>query len=295
MAPQTPFQSMVEGYAALLRQRPAAPAATPARARVAPGAPTVLLFSPHPDDECITGALPLRLLRQCGMRVVNVAVTLGSRVERRASRLEELGAACRWLGFDLVLPGDGGLERIVPETRADDPAAWAAAVARIAALLVERRPNVVFCPHAEDWNRTHVGTHHLVFDALARLPADSSLLVVETEYWGAMRAPNLMVESTGEDVTALVDALALHAGEVARNPYHLRLPAWMIDNVRRGAELVLGQGAGAPDVAFATLYRVRRWAGGRLRDGHDGGIVLAGRDDPARLFDPHAAGDRPWR
>ena len=70
-------------------------------------------------------------------------------------------------------------------------------------------------------------------------------LAVETEFWGAMDAPNLMVESSAADVADLVAALSLHVGEVARNAYHLRLPAWMIDNVRRGAELVGGQNGAA--------------------------------------------------
>jgi hypothetical protein len=51
---------------------------------------------------------------------------------------------------------------------------------------------------------------------------------------------------------------------VARNPYHLSLPAWMADNVRRGSELVGGQGAASPDFHFATLYRLGEWAHGRL-------------------------------
>src|SRR5208283_3144516 len=67
----------------------------------APDAPTALLFSPHPDDESITGGLALRLSRECGWRIINVAVTLGSKPERRAERLEELKGACRFLGFEL--------------------------------------------------------------------------------------------------------------------------------------------------------------------------------------------------
>ena len=55
-----------------------------------------------------------------------------------------------------------------------------------------------------------------------------------------MPVPNLMIASTVDDVAELVAALSLHAGEVRRNPYHRRLPAWMIDNVRRGAELLGG-------------------------------------------------------
>jgi hypothetical protein len=39
----------------------------------------------------------------------------------------------------------------------------------------------------------------------------------------------------------------------------------MTDNVRRGAELVGGQGASSPDFHFATLYRLREWANGGIQ------------------------------
>src|SRR4051794_25651970 len=74
----------------------------PARPVVAADAPRALIFSPHPDDECIIGGLALRLLREAGMRVVNVAVTQGSRVDRQVARWLELEAACEYLGFDLI-------------------------------------------------------------------------------------------------------------------------------------------------------------------------------------------------
>ncbi len=80
-----------------------------------------------------------------------------------------------------------------------------------------------------------------------------------------MPSPNLMVELSVEDVTRMITALSFHVGEVQRNPYHLLVPPWMQDNVRRGGELVGGQGGAAPDFSFATLYRVRRWASGELQ------------------------------
>jgi hypothetical protein len=40
----------------------------------------------------------------------------------------------------------------------------------------------------------------------------------------------------------------------------------MQENVRRGSELVGGQGEAAPDWTFATLYRLRRWNNGTLED-----------------------------
>jgi len=45
---------------------------------------------------------------------------------------------------------------------------------------------------------------------------------------------------------------------VRRNPYHARLPAWMMDNVRRGAELAGGQRA-APDSRSPRFNRLRKW------------------------------------
>ena len=54
----------------------------------------------------------------------------------------------------------------------------------------------------------------------------------------------------------MIAALERHTGEIERNPYHLRLPAFLADAVRRGGELVLGAGEAPPDFAFATLYRL---------------------------------------
>ena len=123
---------------------------------------------------------------------------------------------------------------------------------------------MIFIPHEHDGHETHIGTHFLALDALKTLPRDFKCHVVETEFWGPMAEPNLLVESSTKDVADLVAALACHIGEVRRNAYHARLPAWMMDNVRRGAELVGGQGEVAPDFAFATIYRLRKWKSGRL-------------------------------
>ena len=76
----------------------------------------------------------------------------------------------------------------------------------------------------------------------------------------------------------MMAALSCHVGEVQRNPYHLLVPAWMQDNVRRGGELVGGQGGAAPDFTFATLYRLRRWVdGGSSRS--KGGTASGCRDE----------------
>ena len=43
--------------------------------------PRVLVFAPHPDDECMN-SLAVRFMTECGFEIVDVEVTLGSNVER---------------------------------------------------------------------------------------------------------------------------------------------------------------------------------------------------------------------
>lgn len=207
--------------------------------------PVALILTPHPDDESITGLLPLRLQEEAGFRVWVVPATLGSRVDRRAARVRELRAACRVLGFEVRF------------LAAEDSAA------ELPAVLAAIRPDVVFLPHAKDGHPTHRATHRLGVAAMDA--ADGISRVVETEYWHPLERPNLMVAAGKSHVATLRRALACHVGEVARNDYAARLPAWMSDNVRRGAELVGGSGAAAPNMAYATLYRARIRAAGKWR------------------------------
>jgi N-acetylglucosamine malate deacetylase 1 len=277
-----PFRRFVSELERLQRQARALPLSGLEPSRPPPphpSAPLLLSFSPHPDDEAITGGLALRLRREAGWRVVNVAVTLGSAPARRAARADEGKACCEFLGFEQVLADPAGFERINLESRAGDAAHWARCVQRIAHLLALHAPRAICLPHADDWNATHVGTHHLVVDALKSLGPGFGVHAVETEFWGAMKTPNLMLELAADEVASLVAALSFHVGEVQRNPYHTSLPAWMIDNVRRGSELVLGQGAAAAPFTFATLYRLQRWESGGFVPVHARGRALSVRDD----------------
>lgn len=240
--------------------------ATPSQAAPSPvpGAPSVMIASPHPDDECIVGALPLRMLHESRIRIIDLAVTLGSNRGRRPGRLRELTAACEVLGFELQLLGKAGLDNINPKSREADKDAWAEAVELARDAIETTRPSAIFLPHAEDWNSTHLGTHHLMMDALRARRNQDAVMLIETEYWGAMDDPNLMVEVPNAILSTQMDALSAHVGEIARNPYHLSLPAWMQDNVRRGGELMGGQGEAAPDLTFATLYKRSRVENGNM-------------------------------
>jgi len=287
MAMMNPYQQFVSAFARLVADGKSLPLGKiPPHNQSSPAAnaPVALIFSPHPDDECIIGGLALRFLRETKMRVINVAVTLGSDKERRQQRLRELKSACDGIGFELEQTAPSGLEKINPQTRASDPAHWNVCVQIIAASLAKNRPRAIFFPHELDWHRTHIGTHFLVLDALKTLPPDFQTTLIETEFWGQMPAPNLLVESGVEDVADLLAALSFHIGEMRRNPYHLRLPAWLSDNVRRGAELVGGQGGAAPDFMFATLYRARQWKNGRVKEIFPGGRQIGVKENPGNAF-----------
>lgn len=253
-------------------------------------APVAMVFAPHPDDECIVGALPLRLRRELGHRIVAVAVTQGSRPDRQEARLGEMREACAYLGFELEATCEGGLKGLHPDRRNPVDMTWEAAVAIIAGLLERHRPSMVFVPHAEDRNSTHQGTHALVMEALQLLGDGVPCRLMETEFWSPMPDPNVMVESSLEDAAFLVAATSFHRGEVRRNPYHLRLLSWMSDNVRRGGELLGGQGGTAPDYHFATLYRRGFWDGGMLRREADVDMLAAGTTLAAWLGRPHPKG-----
>jgi len=282
-----PYEKFASEFSRLVREGKSLPLGgfepIPARA-IAPNSPKALFFAPHPDDECISGGIALRIMREAGMSVLNVAVTQGSKKERQAERLKELQAACKYIGFGLITTGPTGLEKIDPRTREQDPAHWAACVSVILNIRKEQQPRIIMFPHDRDWNSSHIGTHLLVIDALKQMPAEFACFLVETEFWGQMSDPHLTVVLSERDLTDLITATSFHIGEVKRNPYHLLMPAWMMDNVRRGSELVGGQGGTAPDFTFATLYRLRKWSDGSVEKVLDAGKQISASTNISQLF-----------
>ena len=230
----------------------------------------IMMLAPHPDDESIVGLLPLRLKEECGVEVWVVPVTMGSQKERRMARAKELREACKTLGFRLQFPVSASVGTAQENDLVD--------------VLRKIKPSIVFVPHAKDGHPTHQATHKLGVAAMDALKPQG-FTVVETEYWHPLERPNLMVSAGEEQLAILCRALSCHKGEVARNDYAARLPAWMIDNVRRGAELLGGAGARAPDLAYATLYRVRKRAGGKWLAAFRGKRILESSEELGALTD----------
>ncbi len=234
--------------------------------------PKVLYCSPHPDDESLGGAFALRLRMESGAQVTNLAITLGSDLMQRDRRRRELVSACQVLGFKLIIPPEpstgkeDGFDHITLPSRREHPQAWAARVGVLAGIFAHERPEAIFMPHSDDFNDTHIGTHYLAFDALDEYLSSNpraSVLLIETEFWHEMADPNLMVGITAEQAAIQMTAATEHGGEMSRMPYHLLHPCRMMNNVRRGSEVVGGQGAGVQPFTFAELHRVS------FRHGHE--------------------------
>ncbi len=242
----------------------------------------VVICAPHPDDEALIGALALRLRQECGAHVTDCAITLGSIVGQRPRRLRELKSACTALGFALVVANSPeGFDQVNLLNRKNHPGEWAAKVRALSTIFDQGNPDVVFAPHADDFNTSHIGTHHLAVEALGdyqQRTGRGPIPFIETEFWHENSRPNLMVGISPRDEAKLIMATAEHGGEVRRNAYHLRHPARLIENVRLGAEVVGGQGGAAPDFPFAELYRVVFMSGGKLREPHPGGRIISPKE-----------------
>lgn len=224
--------------------------------------PVVVLCSPHPDDEMLTGALPFRLRREQGARVINLAVTLGSAISRQLDRWQELRDACAVAGFECQqLPVPSGFTL----KSGENGTGWGAAVSSLCAIFADHAPDLIFFPHEEDHHPAHVATHRLVNAALELFTSagNTSLMAVETEYWRPMARPNLLVGIDTHDVALLMEAIFCHRGEITRNPYHLTQPPRMMDTVRRGSELIKVENLTRPGFIFGELYRVSSWRQGR--------------------------------
>lgn len=210
---------------------------------------TVMILSPHPDDESIVGSLALRLMHENNAHIVNVAVTVGSNKARQAARRKELEDACQLLEMENVYLSED----------------WKIKLRELKILIQKYQPQLIIAPHEKDFHPAHIKTGKLLTKALASLKM-KAVLVARSEFWGQMEKPNLLVEVPSEILELQMKALEKHVGEVARNPYHLRLPAWMMDNVRRGSEIIGGKGASSSRMTYGVIYQLQVCKKGKFVD-----------------------------
>jgi LmbE family N-acetylglucosaminyl deacetylase len=227
---------------------------------------TILILSPHPDDESIIGSLPLRLMHENNAHIINIAVTLGSKKTRQKPRLKELQNACTFLEMDLdVLNED-----------------WSVKAKELKSLIQKYQPHLILAPHLKDHHPTHIKTGKLLEKVLKN--SKLNLLVAWTEFWGAIEKPNCLIEVPNEIVELQMKALAMHTGEISRSPYHLRLPAWMMDNVRRGGEIISNIGGEAPQMPFGVIYHLQLLKKGKLTNAKLPTPFLSSLADLGQIF-----------
>lgn len=227
---------------------------------------TVMILSPHPDDESITGSLALRLSQENNAHIINVAVTLGSNKERQEQRTIELSEACALLEMECLYLDDN----------------WDKKADELVGLIEKYSPDLIIAPHQEDYHPTHIKTGELLKTVLSKID-NFKTLVAWSEFWAPMTSPNTLLEVPVEILELQMRALEKHVGEIERNPYHLRLPAWMMDNVRRGSEIIGGTGAQGVQMPFGVLYKIEIYSQNKF-DTPEIPSVLTAEQNLAQMF-----------
>jgi len=201
----------------------------------------LLIIAPHPDDECLMSGLALRAKAEAGTEVSVLSFSFGSDLDRRPERMQELKGALQVLGFD-ELSRTGADEIQFPE---------------LERVLERFLPDAILIPHSNDGHPTHIRCSELAWQAAKAHVAKTKvpLHVFESEYWGQMENPNLLLPLDPSTVKVMGTALLCHEGEIKRNPYHLSLPAFLMDQFRRGSERIAGFGKTSEPALFAELYR----------------------------------------
>jgi LmbE family N-acetylglucosaminyl deacetylase len=199
----------------------------------------VLHAAPHPDDELIGAPATLMALRDAGHEVVNLACSLGRRVEA-STRRAELEEACRRAGFELLVPADGFEQAL-------------------ATALRERSVDLVVGPSPHDRHPLHESVGRAL---LAAAPERLWLWGL----WGALPFPTTVVEYDEDRLAEIQHALEAHESQVGRNDYRRLVAGRGLASTVLGAELVFGFGAEglAGPYAELTTEVVRCEGGWRL-------------------------------
>jgi LmbE family N-acetylglucosaminyl deacetylase len=217
----------------------------------------LIILAPHPDDECLMGSLALRMKEEFQTEVAVIPFTYGSKVERRAERKQELENALAILGFTLL---DPRAEGVSDELRESD----------VVKAFQDYGPDAVIAPHALDGHPAHQRASSIATVAVKKYAHSSKkrVHVFYSEFWQSMEKPNFILPISKTHLATLGRALMAHVGEVSRNPYHLTLPAWAMDQIRRGSEMKEepkgkkpAAGTEVIDAVFGQIYRLESLSG----------------------------------
>ena len=102
----------------------------------------------------------------------------------------------------------------------------------------------------------------------------ASMTLIETEFWGQIKEPNLLVEVRPRRSVIWSPLFPITKGKSGES-IPPTLTGMDAGQCTKGAEVVGGQGGKAPDFEFATLYRVSRMEKGKIYLPWEGGRLLA--------------------
>ncbi len=223
---------------------------------------TVLVVSPHPDDELIPAGGTLLTLQDAGWRVHNLACGLG-RPEQQARRRAELTRACEVAGFELDC-----VDPPVSMSRGDDQdEAGRRLLASIRQRLDALGPSLVVAPGPTDGHHAHELVARAVVDAVEAAARPET--VWWWELWGHLRRATLLV-NVDQVLDRVIAALRCHATELERSDYTRLVAARAEVASILGPERVFGYGTRAPaggavEVLCETGFSSHGWRFGRPR------------------------------
>jgi LmbE family N-acetylglucosaminyl deacetylase len=179
-------------------------------------AATVLVVSPHPDDDVLGVGGTMALLADAGQAVYAVYMTDGASPEdplagrRRREAISALRVVGGRGGYFLRMTGDDVRRR----------AMRAEAVRRMRAVLDGLAPGAVYCPAPFERHPTHIATASVTIEALRRGPTPAGELWGYSVWSGMAGLPGTRTV----DITAVAGrkrrAIAKHASQLQIKPYH---------------------------------------------------------------------------
>lgn len=217
--------------------------------------PSLLHVSPHPDDELIGAPATLIKAKEAGWTVINLACGLG-RKHQHGRRRAELEQACQRIGFELLIadqlpPLEQGHDRLLTQH---------VLAAQIQEVIIRQGARVVISPSPHDGHHGHETVARAVAQALTSNGSVEQWLM--WGLWADLPFPNVITPFSKGRLGMILEALELHAGEVARTDYLEVVTSRARLSALIGPERVFGFGSAGRGWEYAELLtRAVRWNG----------------------------------
>ncbi len=212
-----------------------------------PNAKTVILFAPHPDDDVLGCGGTLIQHINDKSRIILIYLTSGEaayhtngRQELAQIREEEAKKAAGMLGIHelIFLKEPDGQLKNSPDT-----------AKKIADLIMQFEPDLIYVPHEGDQHRDHIATNHLVIDAIKTIKESLPMLplILGYEVWTPIQHFT-HVSNISHDIDQKIKALNAHISQIKVMNFSEAVKAL---NKYRG----IMHGHGKPMYAYAECFQ----------------------------------------